>query len=683
MELALEGERLCKAGNCKAGVTFFEAALQAGTQDLKTLGAIYSQLGNAYFYLRDYSKALEYHRNDLTLARSMNDRLGEAKASGNLGNTLKVLGKYDEAIICCRRHLDISTELGDKVGEGRALYNLGNVYHAKGKHIGRFGHQDPGEFPEEVKSCLEKAVEYYKANLQLMVELQDRPAQGRACGNLGNTYYLLGNFRQAIIYHEQRLKIAREFGDKAAERRANSNLGNAHIFLGEFETAAEHYQRTLNLAQEIGDRAVEAQACYSLGNTYTLLRDYPTAIDYHLRHLAIAQELMDKIGEARACWSLGNAHSAISNHEKALHYANRHLQLSKEIGDRTGQATAQMNLADLRKVLGVQQPLGTSLDLDTCSSQDTTPSKKSRARRVSMDNMDLLKLTPDSKNNERNKMISDTRSNGIEGTTAERRDEVVPVKLLPQSTSLPGPRKMDSIDELTPDTAIDEDLFFELLCRFQGNRMDDQRCSLALLENKENQHSISNSSTSISSTSGSTSRSSRHDTHSPSSSSNDNSLRVKEELLDLIAGMQSKRLDEQRASLPGLNNNPPAPPSLLHHLSSDSSSLPDDTFFDMLMRSQSSRLEDQRSSLPVEQRKAPTVPDEDFFRLIMRFQSGRIEDQRSNIAINMNTPIKTSAVKVSVGSASRGLMNSTGTGASKSKSGSVKSTRSHKSKREK
>lgn len=69
MELALEGERLCKAGDCKAGVAFFEAALQAGTEDLKTLAAIYSQMGNAYFYLRDYHKALEYHKNDLALAR--------------------------------------------------------------------------------------------------------------------------------------------------------------------------------------------------------------------------------------------------------------------------------------------------------------------------------------------------------------------------------------------------------------------------------------------------------------------------------------------------------------------------------------------------------------------------------------------------------------------------------------
>ena len=134
-------------------------------------------------------------------------------------------------------------------------------------------------------------------NLEIVRELGDRAAQGRACGNLGNTFYLLGDFQTAITFHEQvsayilplylqqvrvlhcfvsqlfqRLSIAREFGDKSAERRAYNNLGNANIFLGEFQVAAEHYRKTLQLAKQLRERALEAQACYSLGNTYTLLK---------------------------------------------------------------------------------------------------------------------------------------------------------------------------------------------------------------------------------------------------------------------------------------------------------------------------------------------------------------------------------------------------------------------------
>ena len=69
LELALEGERLCKVGDYRAGVSFFESAIQVGTEDLQILSAIYSQLGNAYFHLQEYGKALEYHHHDLTLTR--------------------------------------------------------------------------------------------------------------------------------------------------------------------------------------------------------------------------------------------------------------------------------------------------------------------------------------------------------------------------------------------------------------------------------------------------------------------------------------------------------------------------------------------------------------------------------------------------------------------------------------
>ena len=36
---------------------------------------------------------------------------------------------------------------------------------------------------------------------------QDRAAQGRACGNLGNVHYLLGDFAKAIHYHQVQIYI--------------------------------------------------------------------------------------------------------------------------------------------------------------------------------------------------------------------------------------------------------------------------------------------------------------------------------------------------------------------------------------------------------------------------------------------------------------------------------------------
>uniref|UniRef100_A0A4W5MZZ6 G protein signaling modulator 2 n=1 Tax=Hucho hucho TaxID=62062 RepID=A0A4W5MZZ6_9TELE len=622
LELALEGERLCKVGDYHAGVSFFETAIQVGTEDLQVLSAIYSQLGNAYFHLHDYAKALEFHHHDLTLTRTIGDQLGEAKSSGNLGNTLKVLGRFDEAVVCCQRQLDIAMDLHDKVGQARALYNFGNVYHAKGKSICWSG-AEPGEFPDEVTTALRKAAEYYEANLSIVKELADPAAQGRTYGNLGNTHYLLGNFQNAVASHEQRLQIAKEFGDRSAERRAYCNLGNAYIFLGEFEVAAEHYKRTLQLARQLKDRAVEAQACYSLGNTYTLLQDYERAIDYHLKHLIIAQDLNDRIGEGRACWSLGNAHTALGNHDQAMHFAEKHLEISKETGDRSGELTARMNVSDLQMVLGLSYSTNNStMSENPIKDMDNNlhGARPRMGRRNSMENLELMKLTPDKINAQ--KWNSDILTKQSKPTLAKSSSKLFFIsrlrgkkhraggssKVLQDTSNTPqtpaqGPQKRAS-----PDTLGDEG-FFDLLSRFQSNRMDDQRCSIQ----EKSRLSVSTS----------------------SSDSPPRALRKSVAEAAAVAGLgsgsgaQGRRLEGggPGGSLPGLRLNQHSSQAVLSHLMANADNTePDDDFFDMLIKCQGSRLDDQRCAPPPA--RGPTVPDEDFFSLIVRSQAKRMDEQR-------------------------------------------------------
>uniref|UniRef100_A0A286XPN6 G protein signaling modulator 1 n=1 Tax=Cavia porcellus TaxID=10141 RepID=A0A286XPN6_CAVPO len=156
----------------------------------------------------------------------------------------------------------------------------------------------------------------------------------------------------------------------------------------------------------------------------------------------------------------------------------------------------------------------------------------------------------------------------------------------------------------------DEEYFFDLLSKFQSSRMDDQRCPLeegqteateatgaATLKERVAQPSV---------------------TASPQT----------EEFFDLIASSQSRRLDDQRASvgsLPGLritHNN-------VGHLRGDGDPQePGDEFFNMLIKYQSSRIDDQRCPPPDVLPRGPTMPDEDFFSLIQRVQAKRMDEQR-------------------------------------------------------
>nr|XP_023660380.1 G-protein-signaling modulator 2-like isoform X1 [Paramormyrops kingsleyae] len=628
LELALKGERLCKEGSYGAGVSCFEAAMQIGTGDLQMLSAIYSQLGNAYFHLDDYAKALEFHRYDLTLTKTIGDQLGEAKASGNIGNTLKVLGRFEEAIFFCQNHLDISRILHDKVGEARALYSLGNVYHARGRSFCWSG-PDPSDFPKDTLLALRMAVRFYEANLLIVKELGDRAAQGRTYGNLGNTHYMLGDYGNAIVAHEQRLLIAKEFGDKAAERRACCNLGNAYIFLGEFEVAAEHYKRTLQLARQLQDRAVEAQAFYSLGNTYTLLQDYKRAIDYHHRHLVIAQDLNDRVGERCACWSLGNAYTALGNLDQAMHFAKKHLEISKETGDQRGELTASMNVSDLQAVLGLRNNSDSSAALIEIEGLDTQGEKPRAERRGSVEKIELVKLCPDKISEQKQNPHDITSQAKVSLAKTSSRLSFVSrlrAKMHRNSRSaLKAPQNYSNSLDVEGDLEgagkahdmLGDEVFFDLLSRFQSSRMDDQRCNIQ--EGKSH----------ISAPSSPTPPLPRpmKKSHTILASS------PHEPFLDAIASFQNRRLDEQRASadlLPGLRVNQQHHQSVLSRLKeSGDAKEPSEDFFDTLVKCQSSRLDDQRCAGPLLTTKSLTVPDDDFFSLILQAQAKRMDEQRA------------------------------------------------------
>lgn len=459
---------------------------------------------------------------------------------------------------------------------------------------------------------------------------------------------------------------------------------------------------------------MEAQACYSLGNTYTLLRDYDKAIEYHLRHLAIAQQLSDRVGEGRAYWSISNAYASMGRNEDALQYACKHLDITRETSDEAGQETAAQIVQDLQKVIREEQQeqLQTRQESQSGNSQSSchepdsgsasavggrlTP--KLSAKRFSMDNMQLLKLTP-----------------GLTPTNDEAASSNFHLNLL---TSEQENKTKETMKESIPKTTTivtktrDDNSLLDLVAQFQSKRMDDQRCSFdPRFDNKENKlpsNKLSSSSSSMTSTAAASSSlnaprdhevkvnsnqsnsgrhravpavvtrtnrtamlsrsasspvcpqtnglSSHHDpdssdrsgaSSSVNSGSRDSSCR--DDLFDLIVGIQGRRMDEQRAQLPsGLRranttvngpssghffvnttdrdsnfnriNRPAGSGSVDRHtvgrrgnfsssrqMSLDQNIHPDDDFFDMLMRCQGSRLEDQRSSLPVTEEEPENV----------------------------------------------------------------------------
>ena len=75
------------------------------------------------------------------------------------------------------------------------------------------------------------------------MEVGNRAGEGTAYGNLGNTYYKLGQFDKAIEFHHKHLNIVLEVGDRAGEGRSYHNLSVTYGKLGQVDKATEFQQK--------------------------------------------------------------------------------------------------------------------------------------------------------------------------------------------------------------------------------------------------------------------------------------------------------------------------------------------------------------------------------------------------------------------------------------------------------
>lgn len=444
------------------------------------------------------------------------------------------------------------------------------------------------------------------------------------------------------------MKIAQEFCDKAAERRAHCNLANAHVFLNQIEDAIHHYRETMRLTQELQDRLMEAQAAYSLGNCYTLMHDYEKAIEFHTLHLQIACELDDRVGESRAYWSLSNSFASLGRNDEALTYARKHLEVSHELRDHAGSAAASTAISELKKLISSAKLSCASDSIDSrvpsASCGSVTPKM---SKRLSMDQMQLLKLTPGVSHNQDEAASSNFHLNILQSSDSQASDSVSGMIRGSSSSSNASARSVAT-------NATDENVH-EFTERGKINEFNCER-------NKENRQpgkmhrnvggggggggsgngNINAAGNRRTGKSNMLSRSisspvcpvasNRSTAASCEASSRDS---WPDEMFDLIAGIQGNRMDEQRAQLPpsrrtciangvtsvsstvkpsvdtqatmnqSVNVSGKATTATRATLRSSSRQLSlepsirsDDDFFEMLMKCQGSRLEEQRSSLP-------------------------------------------------------------------------------------
>ena len=244
----------------------------------------------------------------------------------SIGGAYYFLGQYSKAIETQERCLEIACQISDCFAEGRALKNIGVIYF----HLAKYS----------------KALELYNQSITILRLVDDHIGEGFALKNIGNIHYILGNYSKALIYLKESLRIFKQEKSKKGESETLNDIGNIYCTLGKYTQAIDFYNQSLLITKEISSIRVQGKAFQGLGLVYYCLKDYEQALKNSQISLHYFREIGYQHGQLTVFNNFSLIYADIENHEKAIYYAEKQLKLSCEIGDYREEAIAKMNSAE-------------------------------------------------------------------------------------------------------------------------------------------------------------------------------------------------------------------------------------------------------------------------------------------------------------------------------------------------
>jgi ATP/maltotriose-dependent transcriptional regulator MalT len=264
----LRGHALDTLGEFDQARVDYEAALEStrGAGDQQGAWQVLLDLG-LLWASRDYERTVDYCRQALDLARSMEDPAAIGHSLNRLGNWMMNSGQPFEALGYHQEALNLFEALDDRPGIAATLDLLAMTSNQCGDAVG--------------------TVAYYERAITILRELNDRQTLSSSLANL--SIYTLN---EALV--REAIELARQIAWRPGEAYALEYLGMLLAFRGDYGQGLSAAQRGLELAQTIDHRLWQAWGHIVLGLIYLEL----LVPDEAYRHLESSRATATEVGSS-------------------------------------------------------------------------------------------------------------------------------------------------------------------------------------------------------------------------------------------------------------------------------------------------------------------------------------------------------------------------------------------------
>ena len=294
-------------------IYYYNVALSISIKtDSKKYAAIcLGQIGNVYYLVGEFEKAIEFTLKSLAIYESIDKQKGISMCYKTLGDIYSDQGIYGNALHCYMKSLKIREKIGDKKGELYCYIGIGYVDKCMGNES--------------------KAIASYSKAMKIAFDYQEKYAVSTCYSEIGVIYLSQGSINKALEFVNKSLKIDEELDNISGIASGYANLGNIQKAKGEYSQALEYFLKSLKIAEEIGDLNSSSNTLSSIADVYIKMKLYNEAIKYAMISLKIAKEESILPEQSFNYESLAVAYDSLHDYKNACIYYKLYKQINDSI----------------------------------------------------------------------------------------------------------------------------------------------------------------------------------------------------------------------------------------------------------------------------------------------------------------------------------------------------------------
>lgn len=242
-------------------------------------GKYLTRLGNHHRRIGNYEKAIGYFQEAIVYFEQAKevDSLAKKAKKGigtgyhNSAATFATMENYQKAIELYKKAWNIYLEVGDSLYAAGSYGGIGAVY--------------------SDMDSLEQSFDHYKLSLQIVRKLNAQYEQGVMTHNMGILLVKMEAYDSAISYFNQSMKISIARNNIFRLASIHYQLGNIYFLNGEYLQALDYAKQSLDYAKQVDFKKTQSHILLLLGKIHDKLGNHENAYKYLIQHTELEKSL--------------------------------------------------------------------------------------------------------------------------------------------------------------------------------------------------------------------------------------------------------------------------------------------------------------------------------------------------------------------------------------------------------